>query len=153
MPFDKKEEKERFEKFLIIMDDQIDNLKEEAKQHGISLDDTLSDLEKLEELFDLMSKEIPINEKDGLVVFLARHLGEVVRLNCGGRWFIQLEDDKNVNFNEPVIIEHCPTEGQDFAPISVMRSYSLRRKKGTLRRALQADIDPEIINLSNLIED
>ena len=153
MTFNKKEAEDKFENFLMIMDDQVESLKEDASTYNFFLDDSLSDMEKLEDLFDLMSKDTNQDERDGLVVYFARHLGEIVRLNFGGKWFIQLEDEKHINFNEPVIIDHCPIEGVDFAPISIMRAYSIRRKKGTLRRALEADIDPQIINLDNLIED
>lgn len=153
MSFNKKEAEEHFENFLVIMDDQIEGLKGDAEKYNIFLDDSLSDLERLEDLFDVMSKNVVQSEISGLVVMFARHLGEVVRLNFGGRWFIQLEDKKNINFNEPVIIEHCPVEGLDFAPVSVMRAYSLRRKKGTLRRAVEADTNPQELNLSDLIED
>lgn len=153
MTFNKKEAEEKFDNFLLIMDDQVENIKEEAEKYNIVLDDSLSDLEKMENLFDLMSISTKEDDVDGLVVFFARHLGEVVRANFGGKWFIQLEDSKSVNFNEPVIIGHCPIKDLDFAPISVMRAYSLRRKKGTLRRAVEADTNPQELDLSDLIED
>jgi hypothetical protein len=153
MAFNKTEAENRFENFLIIMDDQIESLKEESEKYGINLDDSLSDLDKLENLFDLMRLEKSDEEISSLIVFFARHLGEIVRLNYGGKWFIQLDDAHSVNFNEPVIIGHAPIENLDFAPISVMRSYALRGKKGTLRSAVEADIDPKAIDLDNLIED
>lgn len=153
MSFNKKEAEDTFERFLIIMDDQIEFLKDEAEKHNIELDDSLSDLEKLEDLFDIMSQNLNSDEKSSLLVLFARHLGEVVRLNYGGKWFIQLEDKKNVNFNEPVIMGHSSIEGLDFAPISIMRSYALRRKKGALRCAVEADINPRTIDIDSLIEE
>lgn len=153
MSFNKEAAENTFERFLIIMDDQIEFLKDEAEKNNIELDDSLSDLEKLEDLFDIMSQNLSGDGKSSLLVFFARHLGEVVRLNYGGKWFIQLEDKKNINFNEPVIIGHSPIEGLDFAPISVMRSYALRRKKGTLRCAVDADINPKAIDIDSLIEE
>ncbi|HWV16512.1 MAG TPA: hypothetical protein VN030_13855 [Cellvibrio sp.] len=153
MTFNKKEAADKFDNFLMIMDDQLAHLKEEAEKHNIILDGSLSDIEKLEELFDVMSEGCNTDEKNGLIVYFARHLGEIVKSNYGGKWVIQLNDEKNINFNEPVIVDHCPIEGLEFAPISTMRAYSLRKKKGTLRRAIEADINPHIIDLNHLIEE
>jgi hypothetical protein len=51
-----------------------------------------------------------------------------------------------------VIKGHSKIEGLEFAPIGVMRAYSLRKKEGTLRRAVEAQIDPKPLDLSGLVE-
>lgn len=152
MKIDMKETEEDFDDFLMIMDDQLDWLADEAEKYGITLDLTPDDFTKLEKLFDLMSEGQNKDYISGLVVTFARHLGEVVRETYGGKWHLPLDDEKNVNFNTPVIIEHTPIEGLELAPISIMRAYALRRKAGTLQQAVDADINPEPLDLSDMIE-
>jgi hypothetical protein len=153
MSIDKEAAEQKFDDFLMIMDDQLDYLKEEAERRGIFLDSSPDDLDKLEQLFDLMSETTDKKDIPGLIVFFARHLGEIVRVNYGGKWELPLDDEKNVNFNTPVLTGHCPVEGVECAPISIMRGYSLRRKKGSLKRAVDADVNPSSIDLSDLVEE
>lgn len=153
MIFDKKMAEEKFDQFLMIMDDQLDSLSCEAESRGIDLDFSLDDMDKLEDLFDLMAEGKSADDRASLVVFFARYLGELVLKNYGGKWSLPLEDEKNVNFNTPVIVGHCSIEGLEFAPISVMRGYSLRKRKGSLRRALDADVNPKALDLSDIPEE
>lgn len=88
-----------------------------------------------------------------LTTTFARQLGEVVRLNYGGKWVLSLEDPQSPHFNMPVLVGHAPVEGVEFAPILVMRSYALRRKKGTLKRAVDAQVSPEPLDLSGMTEE
>ncbi|WP_175890112.1 hypothetical protein [Burkholderia cepacia] len=153
MTFDRKSAEEEFDNFLMNMDDQLDWLSEKAEEHGIELSVRLDDLPKLEKLFDLLSDGQNKDYVLGLVVTFARYLGEIVRENYGGKWTLPLDDDKNVNFNTPVIVGHTPIEGLEFAPLSVMRAYALRRKPGTLQRAVEAQVDPKPVDLSGLAEE
>lgn len=143
---------EDFDHFLMVMDDQLDALRNEAAKRGITLDLSLDDLERLEKLFDMMVGDVDNDTRSSLIVSFGRHLGEVVRENYGGRWFVPLDNEKNVNFNKPVIIGHAKLEGLEFAPLTAMRAYSLRKKPGTLRRAVDADVSPEALDLSELVE-
>jgi len=141
-----------FDNFLMVMDDQLEALQEEATRRRLILDFSLDDLERLEKLFDLMTDGVDNDTRSSLIVSFGRHLGEVVRMNYRGRWCVPLDDAKNVNFNKPVIIGHTKIEGLEFAPLTVMRAYSLRKKPGTLRCAVDADVNPQILDLSELIE-
>ncbi|CAD6877434.1 hypothetical protein [Methylomonas albis] len=143
---------EDFDNFLMVMDDQLEALHDEATKRGLTLDLSLDDLERLEKLFDLMSDGVDNDTRSSLIVSFGRHLGEVVRENYGGRWSVPLDDEKNINFNKPVIIGHTKIEGLEFAPLTVMRAYSLRKKSGTLRRAVEADVNPQVLDLSEFIE-
>ncbi len=129
MAIDSKSGDQRFESFLMIMDEQLDWLDDEAQKRDISLDMTLADLPKLEKLFDLMSQGMSKDDVSGLVVAFARHLGEVLVQSHGGQWHLALDDPMNVNFDTPVIKGHSKIEGLEFAPIGVMRAYSLRKKE------------------------
>lgn len=152
MKIDKKSAQEDFDNFLMVMDDQLEALEEEASKRGIKLDFSLNDLERLERLFDLMSEGLDKDATSSLVVTFARHLGEIVRLNFGGKWHLSLDDPNNVHFNKPVLIGHTAVEGLEFAPTFVMRGYALRRQPGSLRRAIDAQINVKPLDLSGLIE-
>jgi hypothetical protein len=150
---DKKAAEEKFDRFLMSMDDRLEWLQDQAKSAGIELGCSVSDCERLEQLFDLMSKALDKDQTLNLEITFARYLGEIVRVNYGGKWVLPLDDEKDINFNVPVITDHTPIEGLNFAPTSVMRAYSLRRKKGTLQRAIEAHTKPSSLDLDDLAEE
>jgi len=139
---------EVFDDFLIATDDQIEWLIEEAKKHKIALTNSPNTPELLEKSFDLISEELNEEDIEKLIVIFGRYLGEFIRLNYDGKWTLPLKDKKNVNFNTPVITGHSPIEGLEFAPIRVICAYALRRYKGTIRRAIDNHIHPQILDLS-----
>lgn len=153
MAFDRKSAEEEFDNFLMNMDDQLDWLSAKAKAHGIELNVQPDDLSKLEKLFDLLSDGKDKDYVSRLVVTFSRFLGEIVREGYGGKWVLPLDDEKNINFNTPVIVGHTPIDGLEFAPLSVMRAYALRRKQGTLQRAVDAQVNPKPVDLSGLAEE
>lgn len=73
MNFHKQKAEEVFDNFLMIMDDQIAHLKSEAQKDPIALDYSLRDLDNLEDLFDIMSKDLTKNELAGLIVLFGRY--------------------------------------------------------------------------------
>jgi hypothetical protein len=151
--FDKNEALEKFDDFLMIFDDQTDALESDADTRGIKLDFSLSSLAKLEQLFPMMAEGVDKDMTNRLIVYFGRYLGEIVRTNYGGKWHLPLDDPKSVNFNTPVIVGHTPIEGLEFAPIGMMRAFALKRQPGMLWRAIDADINPRRIDLSDLIEE
>ena len=142
-----------FDDFLMAMDDQLQALRDEAAGRNMTLDLSTADLDRLEKLFDLMTQGVDEDTRSSLVVSFARHLGEIVRLNYGGKWVLPLEDEKNVNFNRPVISGHSRIDRLEFAPLTVMKAYSIRKKPGTLKRAVQAQIDPKPLDIDGLMEE
>lgn len=154
MAFDKTAAEDAFQNFLILMDDQIEWLEDQGSQNGINLNlsDEIGILDRIENLYDILSLNLSKDDLNGLNVIFARFAGEWVRKHYGGAWVLPLDNPKNVNFNVPVIEGHSRFEGVQFAPISVMRSYSLRRKPGTLRRAVEADVKHSPLNLDHLLE-
>ena len=151
--FDKKEALEKFDDFLMIFDEQTDALENDAASRGIQLDFSISSLEKLEQLFPMMAEGADKDTTNQLIVYFARYLGEIVRNNYEGKWHLSLEDPKNVNFNTPVIVGHTPIEGLEFAPIGIMRAFALKRRPGMLLRAINAQINPKPVDLSDLVEE
>lgn len=152
MTFNKSGAAEIFDHFLMEMDDQLEWLTEEAETYGIELEFTQHDLTKLEKLFDLMAEKRDKEYISRIVVTFARYLGEIFRKNNGGKWELHLEDEKNVNFNTPVIAGYSKIEGLEFAPLLVMRAYSLRKKEGTLAMAVDANVNPNPLDLSKFTE-
>ena len=145
-----KEKKEKFDEFLMIMDDQLEALEKDAIRHGIRIDRNMESLELLEQLFSKMKTEISKDDIGRLIVYFARYLGEIVIKTFGGHWYLPLEDKKNVNYNIPVIIGHSPVRDLDFAPISVVRGFSIKKNVGSFRIAIDAQISPNPLDLSNL---
>lgn len=135
------------------MDDQLEALRDEGAGRGIVLDLSIADFDCLEKLFDLMTQGVDRDTRSSLVVSFARHLGEVVRLEYGGKWVLSLDDEKNVNFNGPVIRGHAKIDGLEFAPLTVMKAYSIRKQPGTLKRAVDAQTNPEPLDIGGLIEE
>jgi len=150
---DKQKARESFENFLIEMDDRLDGVREEAERVHVDLDMSVSDFDRLESLFDKLSAGMSDDKKKDLVVSLGRYLGELVCHLYGGKWVLPLEDEKSINFNTPVVVGHAAVPGLEFAPLATMRAYALRKRPGTLKRAALADVRPQAVDLSDLIED
>jgi hypothetical protein len=150
---DKKLALEKFDDFIFEMDDQLDALRELARVHGIALDMSAEDFERLEQLFDLMADGVDSERRKDLVVSFARYLGELVCGLFGGKWILALSDEKSVYYNQPVIVGHGVTPDLEFSPTMTMREYSLKKRPGTLRRAVMAHVHPEPLDLSHLAEE
>lgn len=151
--FDKNESIEKFDDFLMIFDEQTDVLEADAASRGIDLDFSIDSLAKLEKLFPLMADGADKETTSQLIVYFARYLGEIVRTNYGGKWVLSLDNPKNVNFNTPVILGHAPMEDLEFSPIGMMRAFALKRQPGMLWRTIDADINPNPLDLSDLVEE
>jgi hypothetical protein len=148
MKVNRVEAEEKFDDFLMIMDDQLEWLEDEASKRGIDLRCTPNTPELLELLFDKMSVSMNEDDISRLLVVFGRYLGEFILTTYGGKWTLPLDDEKNINFNTPVIVEHTKFEGLEFSPIRAMRAYYLRRRKGLIRQTILNQIAPEIVDLS-----
>lgn len=151
--FDREQALEKFDDFLMIFDEQTDALEKDAAARGIDLDFSVESLAKLEQLFLLMAEGADKDAISQLIVYFARYLGEIVRINYGGKWILSLDDPKNVNFNTPVIVGHTPIPDLEFDPIGQMRAFSLKKRPGMLWQAIDADINPNPLDLSDLVEE
>lgn len=153
MAFNSEEARETFEQFLIIMDDQIEWLIEQAQLRGVDLDGSLESLDRLETLYTTMAATLSEDEQDGLRIVFARYLGDVVWEHHGGKWTLPLDDPKDINFNMPIIVGHSSCPWLEFNPIHTMHCYALRPKAGMLRSIVAHSVDPQILDLSDLVED
>lgn len=142
-----------FDDFIFQMDDRIESLEGRAASVGVRLTMDLSGIDALEDAFDLLSTGIDTEERKDLVITCARYLGEIVRVAYGGRWHLPLDDKKDVHFNMPVIAGLSTIADLYFSPIHLMRAYSLRGRKGTLRTGVDAIVNPKPLDLSDLVEE
>jgi len=147
MSIDHEQASAAFEDFLMAMDGQLAWLESEAAEKYISLNLSPQTPEQIETLFDLMSQDLDEDDVSRLLVVFGRYLGEFFRIHHGGQWVLPLDDEKDVNFNVPVICGHSVVPELEFAPIRVIRGYSLRRKPGCIRQAINNQINPEILDL------
>ncbi|KQV81905.1 hypothetical protein ASD15_31405 [Massilia sp. Root351] len=145
-------ELEKFDHFLMIMDDQLEALEDKAEHYGINLTRDPNSFEKLEALFDKMTESVDKETKIDLIITFGRYLGEIVRESFGGKWHLPLDDPKNINFNSPVIIGHAKVAAVQFAPISVMHAYSLRKRAGLLRGAVMSQVKPQPLEIDHMEE-
>lgn len=141
-----------FDDFLMIMDDQLDWLIDQAEARGIDLDGSPESLERLERLHDVMVPVLDEDECSALRVVFARYLGEYVRTRHGGQWTLPLDDPKDVNFNRPVIVGHSSCSRLEFNPIRTMRAYALRPYPGMLREIIEHSVAPTTLDLTDLVE-
>ena len=152
MPINLEDAREDFEQFLILMDDQIDWLVEQAQDHGIVLDGSLESFDHLECLYTSMAATLTQDDRAALRVVFARYLGDSVRERYGGQWTLPLDDPRDISFNMPVIVGHSTCPWLEFNPIHTMLAFSLRKGPGLIRRVVGHSVDPQILDLSDLVE-
>lgn len=145
-------ELEKFDHFIFIMEDQLEVLEEKAESFGYVLARDMRSLEKLEEFFNELTANSSTEEKNELSIIFGRYLGEIVRKSFGGKWHLPLEDKRNINFNNPVIIGHTDIDGLEFPALGVMHAFSLRKKPGLLRRAVMSQVEPKAVDIDHLAE-
>ncbi|KAA9001554.1 hypothetical protein FJU31_06260 [Stenotrophomonas cyclobalanopsidis] len=153
MTLDLDEAREAFEQFLILMDDQIEWLVEQARDQDIVLDGSLQSFDSLESLYASMSATLTQDERAALRVVFARYLGDSVRELYGGQWTLPLDDVRDISFNMPVIVGHSTCPWLEFNPIHTMLAFSLRQESGMIRRVVAHSVDPQILDLSDLAEE
>lgn len=145
-------EREQFDRFIFIMEDQLEALEEKAESLGFTLPRDMSSLEKLEEFFEMLTTNSSREEKNELSVTFGRYLGEIVIKTFGGKWHLSLDDKKNINFNTPVVVGHTDIEGLEFPALGVMHAFSLRKKTGLLRGAVMSHVEPKSVDIDHLEE-
>lgn len=147
------DDRDNFEKFLILMDDQLEAVENEANKRGLPVDLAMDSLENLEKTFLSVINDCTEEEKDGWIVTFARYIGEIVRICFNGQWHLSSDDPKNIYYNTPVIVNHTQVEGLEFSPIFAIRALSIRKRIGILRQIIMADVAPVPLNIEYLRED
>jgi hypothetical protein len=123
-------EQERFEAWVDVMDDVLEQFKG-LLPRGVAakLDGSPDSLQALEDWilqtyadFDAIDAEQNTTLIDGA----ARYLGEVFRTHLGGIWDIQLGNPKDVNNGIPLIVGYCGQQ-TPLAPNDLVTACTDRR--------------------------
>lgn len=141
---DRKREQEKFEQFLFMMDDLLEGFVKKASAKGYNLDYSLESLDRLEEYHT--GTESGMDEST-FIYDASQYLGEVVRKTYGGKWQLSIDDPTDVYYGFPVLVGHSPHD-VGFCPYQVVRAFTMKKKRGLMRRAVENDINPEKLSLT-----
>jgi hypothetical protein len=140
---------EKHARFMSIMDEQLSWLKEQASMYAVELKYNAQDFDDVEYLIDKMSEDVPAKDIQTLYVVIGRYLGEDFRRNYGGKWEVCLEE-KSPYYGFPVIADFSNVKGYVFPPIFTVKAYTIRKKKGVIKNAVNSYINPKILDLSGI---
>jgi len=129
------EEAEKFEQYLVEMDDVLETFIAEAKQAGVTLDYSEQSLDALEPY--LMEKLAAGTNRDLLRNQGGRYLGETFRQLIGGKWELCLKDPDYLYFKLPVITGYS-AQPIEFCPNEVVANFLAGNKSGLFKRAFAA---------------
>lgn len=146
-------DRDNFEHFLILMDDQLEAVENESNKRGFSIDLTMNSLENIEKVFLSIIEDYTEEETDGWIAAFARYIGEIVRIRFDGQWHLSSDSPKDVYYNTPVIVNHTEIEGLEFSPIFAIRALSIRKRIGLLHQIIMTDIEPVPLEIEHLRED
>lgn len=124
--------REDFEKWLFIMDDELDNfLNKLPNEISEKLNYTLDSLDFLEKWmlnsFD-DHKELLSKNKKGIQDKIARYIGETFRTNLNAKWDIKFDDPKFAFYGLPILVER--QNGNTIVCPHSLSTTTLARRKG-----------------------
>jgi len=137
-----KEREEGFQYWIFSISDDLEDLVEELKEKGVSLDFSRDSLDTLEKwvLTNFESKEELMKEENKFLLDkISKYIGEVFRAQLDGKWNIELKNEKDVYYNLPII-----TGDNIFHPVAPLTLVTacIRRNKGNyISNVLQSYLD------------
>lgn len=135
-----------FEMFLFMIDDVLEPFIEQAEQAGYVLNYSLESLDQVE-AYAIEVDTKPLDDFHGRA---SQYLGETVRKVFGGHWELSLNMKENsMNYGKPVIVGHSKYD-VEFPPYEVVARFLRRRLPGLLKQVVLNDVDPQILDLSDL---
>ena len=138
---------ELFEEFLFNMDEMLDHLVNDAARSGLDLDFSLHSLSSLEEYIFGTMPAMNAPERKQLSVSASRYLGEVVRRCYGGKWMLNIDDEKDLNYGQYVIVGHNAHQ-LEFNPHSKIKMLLMKRSSGFLKYVVSNQISPVEIKIA-----
>lgn len=138
------EKEAQFATFLLNLEDDLDELVEEAARDGYALDFSVNSLSELERY--VLDKGVNFQDpsEDALLQRSRcwEYLGEVVVKNYDGRWRLSDNEDNSANRGMFVVVGHSYAAGVEFVPARYLRMFTTRKKPGLLRGILESDVNP-----------
>jgi hypothetical protein len=135
---------EKFENYLFNIDEYLESISNKANHQGYNFDyslDTLNDVENY-----IIKNNTTIESDD--YNDLAAYLGEVLRLNYGGKWICNLDKENNsLSYGFPVIEGHSIPDVL-FSPFHVVKAFILRKKSNLFFEAIESQVNPKDIDWS-----
>jgi hypothetical protein len=150
--YNQDEENDKLQIFLFNMIEEEIDFIEQARREGYQLnaEHTVSSLSELERY--VLDKGINYQDKSDEALHHRSlcwyYLGEVVRENFGGYWQFSMNEDNTMHWGLYVIEGHTPIPGLEFEPLGLLKRFTRRRNLGSLRRAIESQVNPEPVDLS-----
>ncbi|MDR2969369.1 MAG: hypothetical protein LBV32_07170 [Tannerellaceae bacterium] len=148
MSLDKLSEKdlnEKFENFLFNMSDYLEQIKVKANRQNFIFDYSIENLNQVETY--LIDNNTPVDSDD--YNDISTYLGEVVRINYGGKWICCLDKENNsLYYGFPVIEGHAKVKNLLFSPFHIVRSFILNHKNNLFINAIESQVNPQKIDWS-----
>ena len=123
---------EDFQEWIFFISDKLDYMTDIfAKENDLNLDFSIEALDALEEwmLAHYSSPQDLINDPR-MLDLLTVYIGETYRRRLGGKWFMDLENKKNVFYAMPVLKELTSRKAGYMTPLT-NATASLDRRTGT----------------------
>jgi hypothetical protein len=137
---------EKFENFLFNIDEYLDNIVAKAESQGYNFNYNLENLKDMESYITKNSTTVDDDDYNDL----SAYLGEVLRLNHGGKWICNLDKDNNsLSYGFPVIEGHSVADVL-FSPFHVVKAFILRKKINLFYEAIESQVHPQDIDWSQI---
>ena len=156
--YNREEEEEKLFAFTLLMGDAEGAFIAAARRQGYQLaqDHPLESLEELERY----GREKQLSFDDSTDAALLErmncwyYLGEVMRTNYGGYWRFSMNTEDTSNWGQYVVEGYGNTPGAEFEPQGLFRRWTYRSyPTGALRKAIDAYVKPQALDLSNIPND
>lgn len=138
------ERKENFQQWLFLMDDTLDEIKRIFKNDkNVSLDFSPNSLDNVENwiLDNFESKEDLLMEKNKhFLNMLAVYIGETFRKNIGGKWKLDLSNEKSAYYKLPILTD-SPNINSPIAPHTLATACISRGKGNYISTILNNKLD------------
>ena len=125
--------KENFQEWIFYISDKMEYFTNEfAVKYDLKLDYSIESLDKIENwilsnfknLSDILSED---NKK--ILDLLSIYIGETFRKYIGGKWYIDLDDEKNAYYSMPVLTSK-EYKGEIYKAPITMATACIDRRKG-----------------------
>ncbi|MGS2741227.1 hypothetical protein [Sinomicrobium sp. M5D2P17] len=140
---EKEEKKENFQEWLFVMDDTLDEFKNIfKKEENVELDFSPASLDTVEQwiLKNYDTKEELLKQVNKPVLnMLAVYVGETFRKNIGGKWELDIENEKSAYFQLPILTD-SPKISSPIAPHTLVTACISRNKGNYISTILRNKI-------------